>query len=98
MATSVNAGARLDFLPDTASVRSSDWRVAAPPARSGFSIFGTLGSDGRARAFFDDEVFFNLSAANFNQNRLQTGPLIRCSMGAYRTRRAVSRPHELFWG
>ncbi len=32
-----------------------------------------LGSDGRAHAFLDDEVFFNLSAANFNQNRLQTG-------------------------
>jgi hypothetical protein len=32
-----------------------------------------LGSDGRTHAFLDDEVFFNLSAANFNQNRLQTG-------------------------
>ena len=57
-----------------------------------------LGSDDRAHAFLDDEIFLNLSAANFNQNRLQTGPLIRCSTGAYRTRRAVSRPHELFWG
>ena len=36
-----------------------------------------LGSDGRAHAFLDDEAFFNLSAANFNQNRLQTGAGVR---------------------
>jgi hypothetical protein len=28
---------------------------------------------GRAHAFLDDEVFFNLSAGDFNQNRLQAG-------------------------
>jgi malate synthase len=28
----LNAGAHLDFLPETASVRSGAWRVAAPPA------------------------------------------------------------------
>jgi Protein of unknown function (DUF2490) len=36
-----------------------------------------LGSDGRAHVFLDDEVFFNLSAGNFNQNRLQTGAGVR---------------------
>jgi hypothetical protein len=36
-----------------------------------------FGSDGRAHVFIDDEVFFNLSAVNFNQNRFQFGSGIR---------------------
>ncbi len=36
-----------------------------------------LGSDGRAHAFLNDEVFFDLSAAKFNQNRVQAGAGVR---------------------
>jgi hypothetical protein len=36
-----------------------------------------FGSDGHAHMFIDDEIFFNLSAVNFNQNRFQTGAGVR---------------------
>ena len=36
-----------------------------------------FGSEGRAHVFIDDEIFFNLSAANFNQNRFQAGAGLR---------------------
>jgi Protein of unknown function (DUF2490) len=36
-----------------------------------------FGSDDRAHVFIDDEIFFNLSTANFNQNRFQTGAGVR---------------------
>jgi hypothetical protein len=36
-----------------------------------------FGTDGHAHMFIDDEIFFNLSAVNFNQNRFQTGAGVR---------------------
>jgi hypothetical protein len=36
-----------------------------------------FGSDGRGHVFIDDEIFFNLSAVNFNQSRFQTGAGVR---------------------
>jgi hypothetical protein len=36
-----------------------------------------FGSRGRAHAFINDEIFFNLSAVTFNQNRFQTGAGVR---------------------
>jgi Protein of unknown function (DUF2490) len=36
-----------------------------------------FGFHGLAHAFIDDELFFNLSAVNFNQNRFQTGAGLR---------------------